>query len=193
MSLFVFTCCARLRSLLFFFLMIRRPPRSTLFPYTTLFRSLTTGDGGEESYRIFYMGANSTAGMTPTFFAGTGTSAAPSTGVPPGDGCVTTTPQNCKMILYPNERVETGTINISSGIITITSPLSDIGIPIRGDELFSVTALTFGYAHHDPILRDADATRSFDYILGQTSSPSNCPQGQTCKVTGWGYIFTHAQ
>src|SRR5690349_23005022 len=26
---------------LFFFLMIRRPPRSTLFPYTTLFRSTT--------------------------------------------------------------------------------------------------------------------------------------------------------
>src|SRR5260221_3528236 len=26
--------------LYFFFLMIRRPPRSTLFPYTTLFRSL---------------------------------------------------------------------------------------------------------------------------------------------------------
>src|SRR5439155_26768041 len=29
-----------------FFLQIRRPPRSTLFPYTTLFRSL--GDGLEE-------------------------------------------------------------------------------------------------------------------------------------------------
>src|SRR3712207_8124170 len=28
-----------IRRLLFFFLMIRRPPRSTLFPYTTLFRS----------------------------------------------------------------------------------------------------------------------------------------------------------
>src|SRR2546429_6028062 len=28
---------------LFFFLMIRRPPRSTLFPYTTLFRSLVWG------------------------------------------------------------------------------------------------------------------------------------------------------
>src|SRR4051794_41617106 len=27
------------RLLVFFFLMIRRPPRSTLFPYTTLFRS----------------------------------------------------------------------------------------------------------------------------------------------------------
>src|SRR2546426_6670229 len=31
---------ASARFLLFFFLMIRRPPRSTLFPYTTLFRSL---------------------------------------------------------------------------------------------------------------------------------------------------------
>src|SRR5256886_4545752 len=29
---------------LFFFLMIRRPPRSTLFPYTTLFRSVTAKD-----------------------------------------------------------------------------------------------------------------------------------------------------
>src|SRR6266496_6862809 len=28
--------------LIFFFLMIRRPPRSTLFPYTTLFRSTST-------------------------------------------------------------------------------------------------------------------------------------------------------
>src|SRR2546430_16660568 len=28
------------RLIFFFFLMIRRPPRSTLFPYTTLFRSL---------------------------------------------------------------------------------------------------------------------------------------------------------
>src|SRR2546429_5474996 len=31
------------RSLFFFFLMIRRPPRSTLFPYTTLFRSRELG------------------------------------------------------------------------------------------------------------------------------------------------------
>src|SRR5436190_23663499 len=34
----------------FFFLLLRRPPTSTLFPYTTLFRSVTTlgisGDGG---------------------------------------------------------------------------------------------------------------------------------------------------
>src|SRR6476469_3315624 len=30
----------------FFFLMIRRPPRSTLFPYTTLFRSHAAGSAG---------------------------------------------------------------------------------------------------------------------------------------------------
>src|SRR5256885_15970477 len=30
----------------FFFLMIRRPPRSTLFPYTTLFRSHTRPPAG---------------------------------------------------------------------------------------------------------------------------------------------------
>src|SRR3712207_7635726 len=32
-------------SCFFFFLMIRRPPRSTLFPYTTLFRSAGRGAG----------------------------------------------------------------------------------------------------------------------------------------------------
>src|SRR5256885_9235188 len=38
MRFLVYSCDSR-RPLFFFFLMIRRPPRSTLFPYTTLFRS----------------------------------------------------------------------------------------------------------------------------------------------------------
>src|SRR3712207_7436732 len=33
---------------MFFFLMIRRPPRSTLFPYTTLFRSVLENRQGSE-------------------------------------------------------------------------------------------------------------------------------------------------
>src|SRR5438552_18662608 len=38
--LWVSVCClSSLYCFSFFFLMIRRPPRSTLFPYTTLFRS----------------------------------------------------------------------------------------------------------------------------------------------------------
>src|SRR5256885_10037083 len=38
----MFHCLLPLQHLFFFFLMIRRPPRSTLFPYTTLFRSSPT-------------------------------------------------------------------------------------------------------------------------------------------------------
>src|SRR5437660_12729207 len=35
--------CYSASLVLFFFLLIRRPPRSTLFPYTTLFRSVQAG------------------------------------------------------------------------------------------------------------------------------------------------------
>src|SRR5256885_12124474 len=41
------------KRLCFFFLMIRRPPRSTLFPYTTLFRSLE-GSGARNSTRFAF-------------------------------------------------------------------------------------------------------------------------------------------
>src|SRR4029453_19436291 len=36
----------------FFFLMIRRPPRSTLFPYTTLFRSAIIPGAGRSHRRL---------------------------------------------------------------------------------------------------------------------------------------------
>src|SRR3989454_6279861 len=38
----------------FFFLMIRRPPRSTLFPYTTLFRSVGPNNSGKSSCLKFF-------------------------------------------------------------------------------------------------------------------------------------------
>src|SRR3989442_16009307 len=37
--------------------MIRRPPRSTLFPYTTLFRSLRAGSGTPARYSSTFFGA----------------------------------------------------------------------------------------------------------------------------------------
>src|SRR2546421_12268120 len=50
----------------FFFLMIRRPPRSTLFPYTTLFRSVKIDAiGGKE----FTGKVDSIAGATGARFA----------------------------------------------------------------------------------------------------------------------------
>src|SRR3712207_7645810 len=41
----------------FFFLMIRRPPRSTLFPYTTLFRS-TRREFGADPKRLYLAGVS---------------------------------------------------------------------------------------------------------------------------------------
>src|SRR5258708_36704714 len=46
----------------FFFLMIRRPPRSTLFPYTTLFRSIKSVAAPDSSTVVFTLThADSTA------------------------------------------------------------------------------------------------------------------------------------
>src|SRR2546430_12099262 len=43
--LILLNVCPTHSFLFFFFLMIRRPPRSTLFPYTTLFRSTAVASG----------------------------------------------------------------------------------------------------------------------------------------------------
>src|SRR3712207_9450372 len=45
-----------------FLLMIRRPPRSTLFPYTTLFRSVGGGDG-RRGRRSTWTGPSCRAGV----------------------------------------------------------------------------------------------------------------------------------
>src|SRR3712207_7786247 len=50
-----------------FFLMIRRPPRSTLFPYTTLFRSLSRSPADVQPLRaaVFNASAARRKSMTP--------------------------------------------------------------------------------------------------------------------------------
>src|SRR2546428_4984210 len=57
-------------SLFFFFLMIRRPPRSTLFPYTTLFRS-EHGEVADHLPGAEYDGAGRNAGQ-PILASGVG-------------------------------------------------------------------------------------------------------------------------
>src|SRR2546430_13388473 len=58
--------------LIFFFLMIRRPPRSTLFPYTTLFRSTVPNifwdTDGHPEYQAF-LNVAKIAGARIIFFA----------------------------------------------------------------------------------------------------------------------------
>src|SRR5256885_4507963 len=51
-------------SLFFFFLMIRRPPRSTLFPYTTLFRSAMMLLAANATVTICHSGTADLAAMT---------------------------------------------------------------------------------------------------------------------------------
>src|SRR5258708_29796184 len=53
--LFMFIYIA-LEAMHFFFLMIRRPPRSTLFPYTTLFRSKAIAKVGFLGFRLELQG-----------------------------------------------------------------------------------------------------------------------------------------
>src|SRR3712207_7006141 len=61
--------------MIFFFLMIRRPPRSTLFPYTTLFRSLlrfgTASVGAHQSDNLAAISAAVIGGTS--LFGGLGT------------------------------------------------------------------------------------------------------------------------
>ncbi len=165
------------------------PPGADTSVWLTRWQVKATGDDGEESYRIFYVGAESVLGGSPTFFSGTGVSAS-NQGVP-GDGCIVTafvqvnpTTRNCKLILYPEEQQQTGTFNSITGELTVTVPLSSIGSPKVGDTLFSVTALSFGKTTGSPFLQDVDATRAFDYVI--TNGVTTVVQ----TVTGGGYIFT---
>src|SRR5947208_2621078 len=142
---------------------LQPPAGSTGIVWLTRWTALSVGDGGETSYRIFYTGARSVSGGDPTFFSGTGTSASPK-GIP-GNGCVTTTPQNCKIIEYPAEHSESGNLDRAKGNFVIDVPLSHIGLPKAGDTLYSVTAFTFGEVSGNPLLLDVDATAAFDVTL----------------------------
>src|SRR2546430_7677794 len=53
----------------FFFLMIRRPPRSTLFPYTTLFRSAVYFVVGKLGLRLAFVHVSATTVWPPTGIA----------------------------------------------------------------------------------------------------------------------------
>jgi hypothetical protein len=168
------------------------PAGKTSSLWLTRFQALSVGDEGEESYRIFYVGAEKPAIGSTTFFAGSGDSAHDAI---PGDGCLTTTPENCKVVQYPNEAPATG--SISGNVITIDVPIQGgfgPNRPILGGILHNVTALSAGRnsVPYD-FYADLDATRSFDYrVTGglPPPPPPPPPPGEGCKVTGGGAIST---
>ncbi|HYZ18290.1 MAG TPA: post-COAP-1 domain-containing protein [Gaiellaceae bacterium] len=158
--------------------------------WLTRFQALSVGDEGEESYRIFYVGAESAAGGPLTFFAGSGDSAHDAVA---GDGCLTTTAENCKVVQYRAEVAASG--SVSGNVITIDVPLQGgfgANRPIFGSTLYNVTAFSGGRtsAPYD-VYADLDATRSFDFqIVGGNPPPPPPPPGEGCKVTGGGTIPT---
>jgi hypothetical protein len=163
------------------------PPTGKANTYwMTRFQALSVGDEGEETYRIFYVGADKPAIGSPTFFAGSGMSAHDAV---PGNGCMTTTSENCKVVQYPEEVTATG--SIVGNTIRIDVPVQGgfgPNRPVLGGKLLNVTALSGGRNSGVPydFYADVDATKSFDYTLGGTPPPP--PPETGCKVTGGGTV-----
>src|SRR5207249_9973944 len=127
--------------------------------WLTRFQALSTGDSGEEAYRILYVGAESTGGLTPSFFVGTGT-------------CTDSTPGNCKVVNYPAQQQVAG--HVCGNTLVADVPLSAFGAPIPGPLLYNVTALSGGRNAAEDLYADVDATPSFDYVLGSSSGGATC-------------------
>jgi hypothetical protein len=157
--------------------------------WLTRFQALSVGDEGEESYRVFYVGAEKPAIGSTTFFAGSGKSAEEAV---PSNGCLVTTSENCKVLQYPAEQSATGTI--AGNTIRIDVPVQGgfgPNRPILGASLLNVTALSAG-RNSTPydFYADLDATKSFDYLLSGGGQPPPPPPETGCKVTGGGTIPT---
>ena len=116
------------------------PPGKAKAVWLTRFQALSVGDSGEEAYRIFYAGAESTGGQAPQFFAGSTT-------------CTDTTPGNCKVTDYPDTMAATG--RVCGNTISVDVPLDGgfgIGLPV-GKTLYNVTGFTFGRERRERHLR----------------------------------------
>jgi hypothetical protein len=140
---------------------MRPPPGKTKAVWLTRFQALSTGDSGEEAYRIFYVGAESTGGQAPQYFAGSTT-------------CTETTPGNCKVVNYPATMTAQG--RVCGNIISVDVPVNGgfgVGLPV-GSTLYGVTAFTFGRNDPNDIYADVDATHAFDFSLGGPTGGSAC-------------------
>ena len=120
------------------------PPGKANAVWLTRFQALSVGDFGEEAYRIFYVGAESTGGQAPQYFAGSTT-------------CTDTTPQTCKVLDYPRTMVATG--RVCGNTISVDVSLNGgfgIGLPV-GNKLYNVTAFTFGRNDANDIYADVES------------------------------------
>jgi hypothetical protein len=135
------------------------PAGKTSAFWITRFQALSTGNSGEEAYRIFYVGAQSTGTLTPTFFIGSTT-------------CTNTTPGNCKVVNYPAQQQISG--RVCGNTLVADVPLSAFGAPLSGALLYNVTGFSGGRNAAEDLYADVDATPSFDYVLGSGKGGATC-------------------
>jgi hypothetical protein len=137
------------------------PPGKANAVWLTRFQALSVGDFGEQAYRIFYVGAESTGGQAPQYFAGSTT-------------CTDTTPGACKVVDYPRTMAATG--RVCGNTISVDVPTNGgfgIGLPV-GNTLYNVTAFTFGRDDANDIYADVDASHAFDFALGGSPGGTAC-------------------
>jgi hypothetical protein len=149
------------------------PPTKPTLVWLTRFQAKSVLPNGAEAYRIFYVGARSTAGGAPVFFSGSGDNPT---------GCLSAS-SGCKIMFYPAENTLTSGSR-SGNTITIDVSLEQgfgSGRPIDGSTLYSVTALSYGQNGDADVYLEGDATHSFDYSLG--GAPSSVAQ-PTAKPSG---------
>ena len=135
------------------------PAGKTSAIWITRFQGLSTGNSGEEAYRIFYVGAQSTGTLTPTFFVGSTT-------------CTDTVPGTCKVVNYPAQQQISG--RVCGNTLVADVPLSAFGAPLSGALLYNVTAFSGGRNAAEDIYADVDSTPSFDYVLGSGKGGATC-------------------
>ena len=151
------------------------PPGKPALVWLTRFQAKAALPNGAEAYRIFYVGARSTAGGKPVFFSGSGDNPT---------GCLSAS-SGCKIMFYPAENTLTSGV-VSGNTITIDVSLeqgvgSQAGRKIEGSTLYAVTALSYGQNGDADIYLEGDATHSFDYALGgvppAVAQPTATPSG----------------
>jgi hypothetical protein len=120
----------------------------------TLVKPGQTGNGD-----IFYAGMDNNAGAGGTgavsFFVG-------------NTACVPATnpEEHCKYLAFPQTTAVPGSYNASTGVITITIPLADVGSPAAGTVFYSVTAFTATAAtpqSSTTLFNVIDSTTPFDH------------------------------
>ncbi|HET7567917.1 MAG TPA: hypothetical protein VFJ91_07995 [Gaiellaceae bacterium] len=144
------------------------PTGKSSIVWLTRFQARSTTPNGAEAYRIFYVGAASTAGGAPTFFAGSGDDPT---------GCIETS-GGCKILTYPHEQTATG--SVSGNTITVDVNLDSgfgAGRPFLGSTLYSVTALSYGENGDADVYAEGDATHAFDDVLGTGGSAGGGSKG----------------